>query len=88
MNNPNQGHYSVGLDKTSANFVPLSPLSFLERTAAIYPDLTSTVHESRSFTWAQTFQRCRRFGSPSSSTMAAPKSSWSTRNLPASSPRR
>jgi 3-(methylthio)propionyl---CoA ligase len=58
-----QGQYSVGLDKTAANFVPLTPLSFLARTAAVYPDLTSTVHESRSFTWAQTHDRCRRFAS-------------------------
>jgi fatty-acyl-CoA synthase len=58
-----QGQYSIGLEKTPANFVALSPLSFLERTAAVYPDLTSTVHESRSFTWAQTYERCRRFAS-------------------------
>jgi fatty-acyl-CoA synthase len=58
-----QDQYSVGLDKTPANFVPLSPLSFLERTAAIYPDMTSTVHESRAFTWAETYDRCRRFAS-------------------------
>jgi fatty-acyl-CoA synthase len=63
MNSLDQGHYSIGLDKTPANFVPLSPLSFLERTAAVYPDLTSTVHESRHFTWAQTYERCRRFAS-------------------------
>jgi fatty-acyl-CoA synthase len=58
-----QGHYSIGLDKTPANFVPLSPLSFLERSAAVYPDLTSTVYEGRVFTWAETWQRCRRFAS-------------------------
>jgi fatty-acyl-CoA synthase len=58
-----QGYYSVGLDKTPANFVPLTPLSFLARTAAIYPDLISTVHESRIFSWAQTFDRCLRFAS-------------------------
>jgi fatty-acyl-CoA synthase len=63
MNSLDQGQYSIGLDKTPANFVPLSPLSFLERTAAVYPDLTSTVHESRRFTWAQTYERCRRFAS-------------------------
>jgi len=58
-----QGQYNAGLDKTPANFVPLSPLSFLARSAAVYPDLVSTVHESRSFTWAQTNDRCRRFAS-------------------------
>src|ERR1700710_1181237 len=58
-----QGQYSAGLDKTPANFVPLSPLSFLARTAAVYPDLVSAVHETRSFTWAQTHDRCRRLAS-------------------------
>jgi fatty-acyl-CoA synthase len=58
-----QGHYSIGLDKTPANFVPLSPLSFLERSAAVYPDHTSAVYEGRVFTWGQTCERCRRFAS-------------------------
>jgi fatty-acyl-CoA synthase len=63
MTSLDQGKFSIGLDKTPANFVPLSPLSFLARTAAVYPNLTSTVHESRSFTWAQTYERCRRLAS-------------------------
>jgi fatty-acyl-CoA synthase len=58
-----QGHYSIGLDKTPANFVPLSPLSFLERSAAVYPNLTSAVYEGRIFTWGQTNERCHRFAS-------------------------
>jgi fatty-acyl-CoA synthase len=58
-----QGSYSVGLDQNKANFVPLSPLSFLARSAAVYPDHTSAVYEGRRFTWAQTYERCRRFAS-------------------------
>jgi fatty-acyl-CoA synthase len=58
-----QSQYSIGLDKTPANFVPLTPLSFLARTAAIYPDHISAVYEGRVFTWAQTYGRCRRFAS-------------------------
>src|SRR6202165_301359 len=58
-----QSQYSIGLDKTPANYVPLTPLSFLARTAAIYPDHTSTVYEGRVFTWAETYARCRRFAS-------------------------
>jgi fatty-acyl-CoA synthase len=58
-----QGPYSVGLDKNAANFVPLSPLSFLERSANVFPDLTSTVYEDRRFTWRETRDRCRRFAS-------------------------
>jgi fatty-acyl-CoA synthase len=58
-----QNQYSVGLEKTPANYVPLTPLSFLARTAAIYPNHVSTVYEGRVFTWAQTHARCRRFAS-------------------------
>src|SRR3977135_1481384 len=58
-----QNQYSIGLDKTAANFVALTPLSFLARTAAVYPDHVSTVYEGSAFTWSQTYVRCRRFAS-------------------------
>ena len=53
-----QNQYSIGLDKTPANYVPLTPLSFLARSAAVYPDHLSTVYEGRSFTWTETYVRC------------------------------
>src|SRR5215475_14226210 len=55
--------YEIGLDKNPANYVPLTPLSFLARSAAIYPNHVSAVYEGRSFTWSQTYERCRRFAS-------------------------
>src|SRR5579872_6031324 len=58
-----QNQYDAGLEKTPANYVALTPLSFLARSAAVYPDLVSTVYEGRVFTWAQTYARCRRFAS-------------------------
>src|SRR5690242_1521426 len=58
-----QNQYDIGLDKTAANYVPLTPLSFLARSAAVYPDHVSTVYEGRSFTWGETYARCRRFAS-------------------------
>src|SRR6202521_1717655 len=58
-----QRQKSIGLDTTPANYVPLTPLGFLERTAAVYPDHISTVYEDRRFTWSETSQRCRRFAS-------------------------
>src|SRR4051794_30113916 len=58
-----QNQYNIGLDKTPANYVPLSPLSFLARSAAVYPNHVSTVYEDRSFSWSQTYARCRRFAS-------------------------
>jgi len=51
-----QNQYNIGLDKTPANYVPLSPLSFLARSAAVYPDHISTVYEGRSFTWRRNTQ--------------------------------
>jgi fatty-acyl-CoA synthase len=58
-----QNHYNIGLDKNPANYVPLTPLSFLARSAAVYPDHVSAVYEGRSFTWSETYARCRRFAS-------------------------
>jgi fatty-acyl-CoA synthase len=55
--------YDHGLDKCKANYTPLSPLSFLERTAQVYPNRTSVIHGSRQFTWSQTYERCRRLAS-------------------------
>src|ERR1700686_1814274 len=58
-----QNQYNIGLDKTPANYVPLTPLSFIARRAAVYPNHVSTVYEGRSFTWSETYARCRRFAS-------------------------
>src|SRR6201996_849393 len=55
--------YEVGLDKNPANYVALTPLSFLERSGAVFPNHVSTVYEDRVFTWSQTHERCRRFAS-------------------------
>src|ERR1700749_4576227 len=58
-----QSQYDIGLDKTAANFVPLTPLSFLARSAAVFPNHVSVVYEGKRYTWAETFERCRRFAS-------------------------
>lgn len=52
--------YDQHLDRTRANFTPLSPLSMIERTAAIYPDYPSVVYGTRRYTWGETYARCRR----------------------------
>lgn len=61
MTSPSQ--YDLHLGKTPANYVPLSPLSFLARSAHVYPKLTSVIYEDRRFTWAETYGRCRRLAS-------------------------
>ena len=55
--------YLTGLDKTPANHVPLSPLSFLTRTAAVFPDRPAVVHGSIRRTWRETHDRCVRVAS-------------------------
>jgi fatty-acyl-CoA synthase len=55
--------YSVGLDKNAANFVPLSPIGFLLRSAKVYPQRASVIHGRRRYTWRETLERCRRLAS-------------------------
>ncbi|MGQ0547689.1 MAG: acyl-CoA synthetase [Betaproteobacteria bacterium] len=52
--------YDTGLDKNAANYVSLTPLSFLERTAGVYPDRPALVHGAERYTWKETYARCRR----------------------------
>ena len=56
-------HYETNLDKNDANFVPLTPLSFLERAKDIYPNYEALVYESRSYTWTEVYKRCTKFAS-------------------------
>ena len=55
--------YDTGLDRNPANYVPLSPLGFLSRAAAIYPDRAAVVHGTRRYSWKQSYARCRRLAS-------------------------
>ena len=58
------GPYETGLDRNPANYVPLSPLSFLARSAEVYPDRPAVVYGSQSTTtWHETYRRCRRLAS-------------------------
>ncbi len=55
--------YALGLDRVAANYVPLTPLSFLARTASVYPQKPAVIHDERTFTYAQLYARCRRLAS-------------------------
>ena len=55
--------YETGLDKNPANYVPLSPLGFLERSARIFPDRTSLIHGDQRYTWKETYSRCQQLAS-------------------------
>ena len=52
--------FEKGLDKNSANFTALSPVSFVERSAEIFGDLPAVIHGQRKYTWAQTRERSAR----------------------------
>ena len=58
MSRPNP--YEQGLARNPANYAPLTPLSFLERAASVYPDRASVIHGARRYTWKETYARCRR----------------------------
>ncbi|KAK9033501.1 hypothetical protein V6N11_018532 [Hibiscus sabdariffa] len=55
------------LPKIAANYTALTPLWFLERAAMVHPTRKAVVHGSRTYTWLQTYQRCRRLASALSS---------------------
>ena len=49
--------YELGLDKNAANFVALSPVSFVERSAEVFGDLPAVIHGARRYSWAQVRER-------------------------------
>jgi fatty-acyl-CoA synthase len=59
----NRNPYELDLDKNAANYVALSPLSFIQRTAAVYPNRTAVVHGDLRRTWHETYERCVRLAS-------------------------
>ena len=55
--------YDSDLDRVQANYQPLTPISYLERSASVYPDKTAVIHGHTRFTYAQFYERCRRLAS-------------------------
>ncbi len=55
--------YEQHLAQNPANYVPLTPLTFLERTASVYPDHTAVIHGQVRRTWSETAERCNRLAS-------------------------
>ena len=58
-----QSPYDIDLDRNAANFQPLSPVNFLVRAAAVYPNKTAVIHGDTSFTYAEFYTRSRRLAS-------------------------
>lgn len=59
----NAGKYDEGLPKTAANYAALTPLTFIERAASVYPTRLAVVHGDVRRTWAETYARTRRLAS-------------------------
>ncbi|HYR34762.1 MAG TPA: AMP-binding protein, partial [Burkholderiales bacterium] len=55
--------FDHNLEKNPANYAPLTPLSFLERAAYVYPERVSVIHGEQRTTWSETYARCRRLAS-------------------------
>jgi fatty-acyl-CoA synthase len=55
--------FDQDLPRNDANFAPLSPLSFIARTAELYPQQLAVVHGDLRRNWAQTYARCRQLAS-------------------------
>ncbi|MGS5086376.1 acyl-CoA synthetase [Hydrogenophaga sp. A37] len=55
--------YDQDLPRNEANFAPISPLSFIERTAEVYPDKLAVLHGALRQTWGQTYTRARQLAS-------------------------
>jgi len=59
MTNP----YDIGLDRNPANHQPLTPLTFLQRAAMVFPKLTAVIHGDLRRSYADLYARCRQLGS-------------------------
>jgi fatty-acyl-CoA synthase len=55
--------YDIDLDRNPANFQPLTPLTLLERAAAVFPQHTAIIHGKQRWTYAEFYARCRRLAS-------------------------
>jgi fatty-acyl-CoA synthase len=51
------------LPRNKANYAPLTPLTFIERAAYVYPHRLAVIHGELRWTWKQTYERCRRLAS-------------------------
>src|SRR5690554_6934422 len=55
--------FELGLDKAEANYTPLTPITFIQRTALAHPSRTAVIHGDLRRSWAETYQRCLKMAS-------------------------
>jgi fatty-acyl-CoA synthase len=69
---PADSPYQTGLDRNPANHAPLTPISFLERAADVYPRRTAWIHGEQHCDYATFRERCRRLASALTAAGVAP----------------
>src|SRR4051812_33487536 len=57
---PMKNIFEQGLARNEANFAPISPLSFIERAAEVYPQRLAVIHGPLRRSWSEVYERCRR----------------------------
>lgn len=57
------GIFDRDLPRNEANFAAITPLSFIERTARVYPDRLAIVHGALRRNWDAVYRRCRQLAS-------------------------
>ena len=55
--------YDTNLNKNAANYVPLTPLTFIKRAKEIYPNYEAIIYEDRKYSWAEVYKRTVKFAS-------------------------
>ena len=55
--------YDTNLDKNNANYVPLTPLTFIKRAKEIYPNYEAVIYEDRKYSWSEVYKRTVKFAS-------------------------
>ena len=63
MSSDELNKFTIGLDKNCANYIPLSPISFLNQSVTVFPDRIAVVHGDLKISYAQFRERCQRLGS-------------------------
>ena len=58
-----ENNFDLHLDKKEANYVPLTPLAFLDRIKDVYPDREALVYHDRTYTWLEVYNRSTQFAS-------------------------
>ena len=56
-------NYDLGMEQNKANYIPLTPLSFLDRIKDVYPDYEAIVYKKRKYNWKQVYDRCTQCAS-------------------------